>query len=352
MEIKMKIDSIKKQKGQTLIFVAVSLLVLIGFLSLAIDVGHFYGERRRMQNAADAGALAGARELCVSNNIPAAYARAQEYAVTRNGAQTANITIQNYTVAVDTGETVPTFFAGLIGVTSADVRTGAAATCGRADSACGVWPVGFNKSSWDSMVSNGMGCGRDFYIWENNQTINCYIYNCDVNNDGRNDIITTGQRGFMDFSSAQAPYVDSCASGGVNPVPCGASVLQCRFEKDHGGLIKLPSCVAARSGVSTSIQNEVNSRQGDAVKLPLYSGSCPPGSTCAGGFGYNVVDFGCVTVLNYVRNMELRAYFGGGYIQGNAIHGRINCGGCETSCGGTSGNPPIPGGLNAVSLTQ
>ena len=46
------------ESGQALILVVVVLVVLFGFMALAIDVGSLYANRRKMQNAADAGALA------------------------------------------------------------------------------------------------------------------------------------------------------------------------------------------------------------------------------------------------------------------------------------------------------
>ena len=50
------------EAGQVLIIVAVMLPVLIGFMGLVIDLGSLYHHKRRMQTAADAGALAGAHE--------------------------------------------------------------------------------------------------------------------------------------------------------------------------------------------------------------------------------------------------------------------------------------------------
>jgi len=57
--------SYRKQSGQVLIQVALMIGVLLLMAALAVDVGNMYAERRRMQNAADAGALAGARDLCL-----------------------------------------------------------------------------------------------------------------------------------------------------------------------------------------------------------------------------------------------------------------------------------------------
>ena len=51
------------ERGQALIVLAFALLALVAFAGLAIDGGRLYAGRRQTQNAADASALAGAREL-------------------------------------------------------------------------------------------------------------------------------------------------------------------------------------------------------------------------------------------------------------------------------------------------
>lgn len=53
----------RQQRGAVLIIVAVLMTVFIGMTALAIDLGHLYLVRNELQNAADAGALAGASNL-------------------------------------------------------------------------------------------------------------------------------------------------------------------------------------------------------------------------------------------------------------------------------------------------
>jgi Flp pilus assembly protein TadG len=53
----------KDQSGISVILVAMLLTVLVGFVAFAIDIGYTYVARNQVQNAADAGALAGARFL-------------------------------------------------------------------------------------------------------------------------------------------------------------------------------------------------------------------------------------------------------------------------------------------------
>jgi Flp pilus assembly protein TadG len=54
---------VRETHGSVLVLTAILMAVLLGFCGLAIDVGHYMVVRNELQNAADAGALAGARAL-------------------------------------------------------------------------------------------------------------------------------------------------------------------------------------------------------------------------------------------------------------------------------------------------
>jgi Flp pilus assembly protein TadG len=53
----------RDESGAVAIVTAILMVVLLGFLSLAVDIGHLATVRNELQNAADASALAGARAL-------------------------------------------------------------------------------------------------------------------------------------------------------------------------------------------------------------------------------------------------------------------------------------------------
>ncbi|HVH64984.1 MAG TPA: pilus assembly protein TadG-related protein [Candidatus Acidoferrum sp.] len=55
------------KKAQSLVIVALSATALFGIIALGLDAGRLYFQRRDVQNAADAGALAGAQELLPSS---------------------------------------------------------------------------------------------------------------------------------------------------------------------------------------------------------------------------------------------------------------------------------------------
>ena len=59
---------VHNEKGATAITVAVSLVMLLSFGALTVDIGHSLVARNELQNVADAAALAGARSL---GDVPA-----------------------------------------------------------------------------------------------------------------------------------------------------------------------------------------------------------------------------------------------------------------------------------------
>jgi len=120
------------ERGSTLITVAITLLVLVAFLALAIDIASAYAERRKMQNAADAAALAGAEILIGGGSDAEILSAISDYALTQGNADSfeafytpSGQTVGSGVVPADaTGvrvvarETVPTFFAGIMGIDS------------------------------------------------------------------------------------------------------------------------------------------------------------------------------------------------------------------------------------------
>lgn len=73
----------KASPGQVLLLLALVLFLLLGFSALAVDVAHAYAERRLLQNAVDAAALAGARAL-FDGRSPSEARTAAQQALDRN----------------------------------------------------------------------------------------------------------------------------------------------------------------------------------------------------------------------------------------------------------------------------
>ena len=152
---------LKDESGQAVVIVAVSLMVLLGMMALAIDAGQLRYEKQKLQMAADAAALAGALELnaCAGVSNCAALQTAAQDGLTENGL-TGSTLLTNcatgggtgLTITVNNGpcalgsqdphsgdskyvevvvaQTQPTYFAGILGINSVPIKTRAEAALG------------------------------------------------------------------------------------------------------------------------------------------------------------------------------------------------------------------------------
>jgi Flp pilus assembly protein TadG len=108
--------------GQALVLFAVFLIGLVAILALGLDGGNIYLNRRRAQNAADAGATAGARVLALNGDEFTAINTATQYAVDRNGADRCDVTIDGKIVTVVAHIDVPMSFARVLGLNQVTVN--------------------------------------------------------------------------------------------------------------------------------------------------------------------------------------------------------------------------------------
>jgi len=366
-----------EERGQTLILVALTLVVLLGAVALAVDIGMALAERRQMQNAADAGALAGAQQLCwlLDEDTPtqeaAAIAAAKTYAE-KNGAIQANttVTIASWDVTVAVTETVRHSFAPVVGITSTDVPAVATARCGSTPTACGLWPIAFSLDLWNQLRANGScDSGRYMYVWtgddENgNQSDelegpDCTRFDCDIDpkphGDGIDDVFSDVGRAWVDFSDVIDPlYPDACYKAGG----CGADELKCRIRDLTGGRLTLPACLAGDTGKKVGAGKAMNDMAGAVVKIPLFSSrGCGP--ACSGpdviaGDSFYITELGCAIVAKKpFEKITLKAKDPKDNQKWSDWVAKVamNCEGCSTTCG-TPDGPPVVGGVNGVSLVR
>jgi Flp pilus assembly protein TadG len=74
----------REDSGQTVVLVALMFTVLMGFAALGIDVGRFYSERRYLQDAVDAAALACAYQYAQTGQPSAGWTAADDLLQSRN----------------------------------------------------------------------------------------------------------------------------------------------------------------------------------------------------------------------------------------------------------------------------
>lgn len=156
----------REESGATLIIFALSLIVLFGFMALAVDAGHAFVERRESQNTADVAALAGGVQLIghegtdaekeadmiaevqrvVSANLGSVdWSTCSDPAPLANTWSTSNCISWSYEfrlIRVKVPDrSIETYFAGIIGFDSVDVAA-AATVQAAAPGLGGVLPFG------------------------------------------------------------------------------------------------------------------------------------------------------------------------------------------------------------------
>ncbi len=112
-----------RKRGQSLVIIALSATALFGIIALGLDAGRLYFERRDVQNAADAAALAGAQELLPKTQTTIVTsgmaASARYYAATYafktwndspvDGSGSGNYTVNSGTPMTERAQSVPAY---------------------------------------------------------------------------------------------------------------------------------------------------------------------------------------------------------------------------------------------------
>lgn len=362
-----KLNHLRSERGQALIQFTLMFLGLLAFVALAIEAGNVYSVRRQMQNAADAGALAAARELCLGRSEQVATDKAIDY-LRRNGLNDdaiaiSEVEIDGDLVSVRAGKVADTVLARVLNWNQVTVGATAKSACGAANSACGLWPIAI-----DAALFENAQCGQTLYIWDadfdkieaacviggvKRDLCDCYV--CDGDTDGSNDftLVSTIDRGWIDFpeTPSESVYLDPCKANG-----CGASELACRLRSDYGGRVELPACIPGLRGIKAGVKDDINARAGQTVSVPLYNSiNCGSEGNCTGkeAESFYVTRYGCIVVTGWVHTATLKPIPGTGAkkITSKAVYAIKDCSGnCMTFCGSTNGEPAAPWELRAASL--
>src|SRR3990172_1371779 len=148
----------RHQRGQVLVLVALFMGVLLGMVATAIDLGAFLADRRDMQNAADAIALAASQELPDEDEVQQA---ANEWALNNDidpATMTVTITQQNLPtepnpkVRVQLVDDHGFIFAKAIGIAEADITVAAAAIRTSPAGGDGIIPLSITEQALNGIV--------------------------------------------------------------------------------------------------------------------------------------------------------------------------------------------------------
>lgn len=170
----------RDEKGAAGIFMLLFLfMVILGFSAIVVDAGMLYTSRRQMVTAADAGALAGAREMektmgvtdaLILAGIKSEAIRIAKETAISNGAEGVpfveikkmNVTLENGStdyrdvIVVSPQKNDSLFFARLLGFNNQDVSASAVATWGYVKKTAGghILPIYLTRESYEA--------GRDY----------------------------------------------------------------------------------------------------------------------------------------------------------------------------------------------
>ena len=248
------------ERGQTLVVVALVLVALVAFLALIVDLGNVYAQRRLMQNAADAGALAGARALALGKDETTVRNAINQYTVVRNGAQAYQAHILTDTLTVTVTKRFNTYFASIVGVPTFDML----ATARAGYSFPGSWngglmPMAVHK---DAIPDEP---GVTVEIWDDDK----------VSSDDNLHIVADGQRGWLNFN------------GGA----VGDSELVDWVTNGYPGKVDVDDWINGTPGSKTSALHAMDVvRTGTTIFVPIYD-SVRSGVMGSGSIDYHIVGF-------------------------------------------------------------
>lgn len=143
-----------EEKGNVLIIVAAALIALLAITAFTVDVGYLYFQKRHLQNAADAAALAGARELIDGSDVNGQvekYVIAHELDVTEIEA----ITSTTDRVTVELRGNRDLYFANIIGFSDSDIYAKATAVIGPPEGMKGLIPIGLQNQVYEALAESG-----------------------------------------------------------------------------------------------------------------------------------------------------------------------------------------------------
>jgi hypothetical protein len=298
------------ERGQSLVIIALGLLAFVAILALVLDGGYAYAMKRQAQNAADAGALAGATAMCKQHSESAGVDAARIYAVDKNGADPNPVivaSLSSATVKVTATVTKPTFFAGVIGFGTVSPKAVAEAAC--RPPGVGTLPVGWScrenvvgqlncveQTGPCRIESDPKGLNCTYVLMDSVKVKekgkkncdpadpNCYIQNdltcavpdascnytpdpskpnvidCDLDNDCKDELMVGGARSWLDLTGKK---------GGADELRNWIS------GKEVPPQIQVHTWLPEQSGVATSIFHDVADHLvGTVVIVPVYNKVC------------------------------------------------------------------------------
>lgn len=311
---KPKFSLIAREEGQSAIVVAVALIVLVALVALVVDAGNAYAERRKVQNAVDAGAQAGAVQLSLRRTNLQVYGAIEDY-VRRNGVDPARIqayyvtedtnknpiveydkTIEDYAltegnlkaptmingrpvvgVSVQADKSFPTFFAGVVGFRTMQVAGGSPAYAkGGACYGDGLFPIAFDVRTFTDVNEDGTVDERDVIYYDDDPTHRYRIWDKSSNK-------PSGNFGWLSWNGD--PSNTTLIYNMQHPENSGTWYVGDNVPGAQG--------VMESSGVRSTLDSYISS--GTPVNIPIYDTTSGSGNNAT----YHIIAFARFRMVGY-----------------------------------------------------
>ncbi len=278
------------ESGQSIVIVAMAMVAIIAMAALVLDGGYAFLERRRVQNAADAAALAGVRSLAKAESETAIRRAIDDYAV-RNGIVNPSTNVKAYfvnaaneivpntsqqvghnnsvipagavAIVVQASEQHNTFFAQAIGFPTIKVAASAQAAYSAASTNPNLLPLAVPTAT--------LKYDQEWTLWDTTQV--------------------NGQRDWLNFDTA------SRSASELSDWMCNG------FEFNYG----LPVWIGGTPGTKTKSLDSCN-LPGRVVFVPMYDTLANPKDieSCLFGSGmqycYRIIGFGAFRITEVTVN--------------------------------------------------
>ena len=332
----------RARRGNVIVLSAVLMVIMMGMIAFAVDLGYLYNSRTEMQRAADASAIAACWELIdedvvtgLSNSsaITAdARTKARQFVALNKIAQSsANLADEDISVGyiADPGDpsspflssgysgapnavklrirrtaqqngTVPLFFGPVLGVSSASMESEATAAyvpglsgfkAPSDGSNLGILPYALDQGTWNAMLAGG---GSDSYKFSDDSG------SVSTGGDGVREVNlfpqgtgAPGNRGTVDIGGANNSTSDIAHQilHGITPAEM-AQMPGGKLSFDDNGKLYLNG----DTGISAGVKDELASIVGETRIIPIFSNVTGNGNNAT----YTIVKFCGVRVM-YVK---------------------------------------------------